>query len=79
MSRLEQIIEQLVEVSHNPRKQLERYQSEGKKVVGCFPPYTPQELVTGSRHGSDGNLGKPDRELSGTSLCSGILLSDHAE
>lgn len=35
-----------MEVSHNPRKQLERYQSEGKKVVGCFPPYTPQELVT---------------------------------
>lgn len=45
MSRLEQIIEQLMKISHDPRKQLERYQSEGKKVVGCFPPYTPQELV----------------------------------
>ena len=38
MSRLEQIIEQLMKISHDPRKQLERYQSEGKHVGGCFPP-----------------------------------------
>ena len=29
----------------NPRAQLDRYLAEGKKVVGCFPPYTPEELV----------------------------------
>jgi len=32
----------------NPRKQLDKYLSEGKKVIGCFPPYTPEELVHAS-------------------------------
>ena len=32
----------------NPRAQLDRYLAEGKKVVGCFPPYTPEELVHAS-------------------------------
>jgi len=29
----------------NPRLQLEHYLAQGKKVIGCFPPYTPEELV----------------------------------
>ncbi len=29
----------------NPRGQLEHYLAQGKKVIGCFPPYTPEELV----------------------------------
>lgn len=29
----------------HPKSRLEHYLSQGKKVVGCFPPYTPEELV----------------------------------
>jgi benzoyl-CoA reductase/2-hydroxyglutaryl-CoA dehydratase subunit BcrC/BadD/HgdB len=29
----------------NPRGQLEHYLKQGKKVVGCFAPYAPEELV----------------------------------
>lgn len=29
----------------NPRAQMDRYLREGKKVVGCFPPFVPEELV----------------------------------
>lgn len=29
----------------NPRKQLEQYLSQGKKAIGCFPYYVPEELV----------------------------------
>lgn len=29
----------------NPRSQLDYYLAQGKKVVGCFAPYTPEELV----------------------------------
>lgn len=32
----------------NPRARLDHYLSQGKKVVGCFPPYTPEELVHAS-------------------------------
>ena len=32
----------------NPRAQLDRYLAAGKKVVGVFPPYTPEELVHAS-------------------------------
>ncbi len=32
----------------NPRARLEHYLSQGKKVGGCFPVYTPEELVHAS-------------------------------
>lgn len=46
MSEIKAILEELAEVSGNPRKQMEKYLSAGKKVVGCFPVYTPEELCT---------------------------------
>ena len=45
MSEIKAILEELAEVSGNPRKQMEKYLSAGKTVVGCFPVYTPEELV----------------------------------
>ncbi len=45
MSKLNELLDQLMEVSKTPDKQLKKYLAEGKKVVGCFPPYTPEELV----------------------------------
>lgn len=32
----------------NPRAQLDNYLAQGKKVIGCFPAYTPEELVYAS-------------------------------
>lgn len=45
MADLNQLLQELSDASANPRVLLQRYLSEGKKVVGCFPIYTPQELV----------------------------------
>ena len=45
MSGLEKIIEEFKYISASPRTVLDRYLSQGKKVVGCFPVYTPEELV----------------------------------
>ncbi len=32
----------------DPRKQMDKYLAQGKKVVGCFAPFTPEELVHAS-------------------------------
>ena len=45
MDKLETLIEQFQRISNDPKQQLDRYISEGKTVVGCFPVYTPEELV----------------------------------
>lgn len=45
MADLKQLLQELSDASANPKALLQRYLSEGKKVVGCFPIYTPQELV----------------------------------
>ena len=45
MADLKDLLNELAEVCANPRKQLDKYLAEGKKVVGCFPVYTPEELV----------------------------------
>lgn len=45
MADLMQSISALRQACANPRAQLEHYLRQGKKVVGCFPPYTPEELV----------------------------------
>ncbi len=46
MSRLHKIISELEEISTHPgravRKQMEK---TGKKAVGCFPYYTPEEII----------------------------------
>jgi len=39
------MIARFQEACRAPKKQLDYYLSQGKKVVGCFPPYTPEELV----------------------------------
>ena len=35
----------LEDACQNPRARLEHYLAQGKQVVGCFAPYTPEELV----------------------------------
>lgn len=48
MADLAQNLVRLQMACLNPRAQLEYYLSQGKKVIGCFAPYAPEELVHAS-------------------------------
>ena len=65
MSEIKAILEELAEVSGNPRKQMEKYLSAGKKVVGCFPVYTPEELVHAGGMIPMGPVGRTDHAVCG--------------
>lgn len=45
MSDLQEKLAKLESIATNPSKQLDGFVAQGKKVVGCFPVYTPEELV----------------------------------
>lgn len=45
MSRRDELIEELTYVATHPKEILDRHVASGKQVVGCFPSYTPEELV----------------------------------
>ncbi len=45
MAVKEELLAQLHEVASNPRKQLDSYLAQGKKVVAVAPVYTPMELI----------------------------------
>lgn len=46
MQYLKLILDEFAFAANNPKKIMEKYLAEGKKVIGCFPIYTPQPLVT---------------------------------
>lgn len=48
MADLTVLLDTLQKAAENPRRQMEKYLSQGKKVVGCFPVYTPEELIHAS-------------------------------
>lgn len=48
MADLKENLARLKAACDNPKAQLDYYLSQGKKVIGCFPPYTPEELVHAS-------------------------------
>jgi len=48
MADLNQNLALLKAACENPKARLDYYLSQGKKVIGCFPPYTPEELVHAS-------------------------------
>lgn len=39
------LLNQFEEVIRNPRKQLDKYLAQGKKAIGCFPLYVPEQLI----------------------------------
>lgn len=45
MTRVEELIKEFKEIAYNPKKQLVKYTEQGKKVIGCFPYYIPEEIV----------------------------------
>lgn len=48
MADLQTRLAELASAVANPKSRLEYYLGQGKKVVGCFPAYTPEELVHAS-------------------------------
>ena len=48
MADLQESIACLQAACRNPRAQIDYYLGQGKKVVGCFAPWTPEELVHAS-------------------------------
>lgn len=42
---INQLLEKFDYVANNQRKQIEKYLAEGKKVVGVFPYYAPEEII----------------------------------
>lgn len=45
MSKVNDILRELQDVTANPKAVMDGYLAQGKKVAGCFPVYTPEELV----------------------------------
>lgn len=48
MAELRENLARLQAACDNPRAQLDYYLKQGKKAVGCFAPYAPEELVHAS-------------------------------
>ena len=45
MSNINEQLNQFHDIANSPRKQMDRYLSEGKKIIGWMPVYAPTELV----------------------------------
>src|SRR5665647_1805875 len=46
MSRIQEIISALEEISKHPAQAVQKsMEKTGKKAVGCFPLYTPEEII----------------------------------
>ncbi|MFU0833580.1 MAG: Benzoyl-CoA reductase [Oscillospiraceae bacterium] len=42
---IEELLNQFHEIAASPKKQLDKYLAQGKKVVACAPVYTPEEII----------------------------------
>lgn len=45
MSEVTELLARFAHLAAHPKEQMEHYRGLGKQVVGCFPSYTPEELV----------------------------------
>ena len=45
MEKITTLIDELSTIATSPRKQLDAYISQNKKVIGCMPVYCPEEIV----------------------------------
>ncbi|NME36819.1 MULTISPECIES: 2-hydroxyacyl-CoA dehydratase subunit D [Fusobacterium] len=45
MTRIEELLNNFREIAYHPEKQMAKYKEEGKKLIGCFPYYIPEEIV----------------------------------
>ena len=42
---IEVLLKEFAEISEHPRRQIQAFKAEGKKVIGVLPYYAPEELV----------------------------------
>lgn len=64
VNNTESLLARFTEIVENPKKQLDKFVSEGKKVIGCYPYYVPEELVYATGMvpmGLWGRLGTPNK------------------
>ena len=59
MSKMESLLAKFAEIADSPKKQLDRFVSEGRKAIGCYPYYVPEELVYATGMVPMGLWGKP--------------------
>ncbi len=45
MNEIKTLLSRFQEIASNPDERLKQYIKDGKKVIGCFPYYVPEELV----------------------------------
>lgn len=45
MSELRELLDNLCHIAENQREQIDKYLAEGKKCVGVFPYYAPEEII----------------------------------
>lgn len=45
MNNIESLLAQFADIADNPKRQLDQFITAGKKVIGCYPYYVPEELV----------------------------------
>lgn len=64
MNNVAKLLQSFEDIAKCPQKQFSKYISEGKKVVGCLPEYTPEELVVAAGMVPFGIWGAENKELS---------------
>lgn len=45
MAEIKELLEKLKHIAENPREQLDNYLAQGKKAVGVWPYYAPEEII----------------------------------
>ena len=45
MAEIKELLEKLKHIADNPREQLDNYLAQGKKAVGVWPYYAPEEII----------------------------------
>lgn len=48
MEKIVELLSRFENIAVNPKEQVARYKEKGKKMIGCFPYYAPEELIQGA-------------------------------
>ena len=73
METIKELLEQFKYLANNPRKQLDKYLAAGKKAVGIFPYYAPEDCLSG-RYRPVRRMGRAGAHRAGERILPDILL-----
>ncbi len=48
MKKIVELLSRFEYIAVNPKEQIKKYSEQGKKMIGCFPYYAPEELIQGA-------------------------------